>query len=133
MNSKRYIGATLALFAFLFFYEWLVHGLILSNMYHDTPHVWRTMKEMTSMMPLYLLINLAISAWLALIFTRFFKDGGVENGLRFGLYFGVFSGLIVAMWYLWLPVSGMLAFSWLINGIVEGLGGGYVLGLVYRK
>ncbi len=133
MNTKRYIGATVALFIFLFFYEWLVHGMILTNMYHHTPHVWRNMKEMSSMFPLYLLINLAISAWLAFVFTRFFKDGGVENGVRFGLYFGVFSGLITAMWYTWLPIGGMLGFSWLINGIVEGIGGGFVLGLVYRK
>lgn len=133
MNTKRYIYATIALFIFIFFYEWLAHGFLLTNLYHHTPHVWRKMPEMTSMMPLYLLINLAISAWLTFVFTRFFRDGGVENGLRFGLYFGVFSGLITAMWYLWLPVVGTLGFSWLINGIVEGLGGGVVLGLVYRR
>ncbi len=133
MNTKRYIGATVALFIFLFFYEWLVHGVLLTSMYHQTQHVWRTMDEMRSMMPLYLCINLGISAWLALVFARLFKNGGVENGLRFGLYFGVFAGLLTAMWYTWLPISGTLGLSWLINGFVEGLGSGFVLGLVYRK
>ena len=133
VNVKRYIGATLALFVFIFLYQWVVHGMILSPFYHETPKVWREMAEMKANMPIGMLFQLLIAAWLAFVFTRLFKSGGLAKGLLFGFYFGVFMGLTTATWSLWLPVQAALGWGWFVAGLLEGIGGGAVLGLVYRK
>lgn len=133
MNVKRYLLAALALFVFMFFYEWLLHGLILKGMYHMTPKVWRHVEEMSGNMSKMIGFQIILSAWLTFIFTQVYKAGGASNGLRFGAYFGVFAGLLSASWYLWLPISAALAWSWFFGNIVQGLAGGWIIGSIYRK
>lgn len=133
MNLQRYIGASLALFAFIFFYEWFVHGFLLMGFYEQTMTVWRDFAEMQANIPLSMLFQLIFAFWTAFIFSQLFREGGIKNGLLFGLYLGVFSGILTATWYLWLPVPAALGWSWLLNGIVEGLGGGLILGSIYHK
>lgn len=133
MNFRKYLLSTFCLFVFIFFYEMLVHGFILSGMYEATANVWRDFAEMEANILLAICFQLALSAWTAFAFSQLFKDGGIKNGLIFGLFFGVFAGILTASWYLWLNVPATLGLSWLISGIAEGLGGGFVLGSIYRK
>lgn len=132
MNVKRYIAASVALFVFIFLYELFVHGYLLMGFYQQTVHVWRSFEQMATEMPLAMGYQLALSTWTAFVFAQLFPSGGVENGIRFGLYFGVFAGILTASWYLWLPVPLALSWSWLASGVVEGLGGGLILGAIYR-
>lgn len=133
MNLRRYLLATFALFAFIFICDIFVHGVVLKGMYEATANVWRDFAEMEALMPLSMCFQLALSAWITFGFSQFYKDGGIKNGLRYGLFFGVLAGILTASWYLLLNVPATLGLSWLISSIVEGLGGGFVLGLIYRK
>jgi hypothetical protein len=133
MNIKRYVLATLAMFIFVFLYEWLVHGVILMSVYEETPKVWRDFSEMSSKMPLAMGLQFLFSAWCAFVFTQFYPNGGLNEGIRFGIYFGVFAGILTASWYLWLPIAAKLGWSWFISGVVEGIGSGCILGLIYRE
>jgi hypothetical protein len=133
MNFRRYLLATFALFAFIFLCDIFVHGFFLKGMYEASANVWRDFAEMEARMPLSMCFQLALSAWIAFIFSQLYPGGSIKNGLLFGLFFGVFAGILTASWYLLLNVPAKLGFSWLISGIVEGLGGGLVLGLIYRK
>lgn len=133
MHMKRFLGATLVLFVFIFFYEWIVHGMLLMSTYMMTPHVWRDFAEMKANMPMAMIVQFVLAVWITFAFTQLYPEGGLANGLRYGLYFGVFAGILTASWYLWLPVSPHLGWSWLAGGIGEGLGAGIVLGYVYRR
>lgn len=133
MNFRRYLLSAFALFVFIFLYEMLIHGFVLIEMYESTAKVWRDVEEMKATIPLALCFQLALSAWSAFVFSQLFKEGGIKNGLVFGLFFGVFAGMLTASWYLWLNVPAKLGLGWLMNGIAEGLGGGLILGLIYRK
>lgn len=132
MNFIRYFAATAALFVFIFLYESLVHGYLLMEIYQETPQVWRNFDEMTANIPLSMCFQLALSIWSVFAFTQIYRKGGVRNGLLFGLFFGVFSGILTASWFLWLPVSATLGWSWFLSGIAEGLGGGLVMGSIYK-
>jgi hypothetical protein len=133
MNIKRYIAATLALFAFFFFYEWFLHGVLLSPFYEETAAIWRPYAEMMANMSKAMIMQFLLAAWTAFVFTRFLQeDGCIKKGLLFGLYFGVFAGLLTATWYLWLPVPAKLGVSWFFGGLVEGLGAGLILGSIYQ-
>lgn len=133
MNVPRYVLAAFALFVFIFLYEMLVHGFILMEVYESTADVWRDFAEMEANMPLAMCFQFALSAWSAFVFSQVYPNSGMKNGFIFGLFFGVFAGILTASWYLWLKVPAKLSLIWLMNGIVEGIGGGVVLGLVYRK
>jgi hypothetical protein len=132
MNFKRYLISTLALFVFIFIYEMLVHGFLLMGMYQATASVWRHYEISTSL-PLALCFQFALSAWTAFIFSQLFKNGGIKNGLLFGLFIGVFAGILTASWYQWLDVPATLGLAWFIGATGEGLGGGLILGSIYRK
>jgi hypothetical protein len=133
MNFKRYVLATLGLFVFIFLYEFFIHGFVLMGLYESTPHVWRDFALMEANWPSAMFYQFALSVWTAFAFTQIYKEGGVKNGLLFGLFFGVFAGILTASWYLWLPVLPSLSVSWFLSGIGEGLGGGLILGSIYRN
>lgn len=140
MNLKRYLLSIVVLFIFISLYEMLVHDYILISLYEITGDVWRNKygnenniaNLSTSLGFIYQFI---LSAWTTFMFAQWckVKGEGIRNGLLFGLYLGVFGGILTTSWYIWLPVPAILGICWLINGIVEGLGGGYVLGLTYRE
>lgn len=133
MNFRRYLLLTFALFAFIFLYEMLMHEFVLIGMYEATANVWRDFAEMEASMLLAICFQLAIAAWVAFTFSQIYKEGGIKNGLKFGLFFGVFAGMLTASWYLWLEVPAKLSVSWFLSSIGEGLGGGFVLGIIPRK
>jgi hypothetical protein len=133
MDVKRYWIATLALFAFFFIYEGYVHGHLLMPYYEETAPTWRPFSQMQSNILLTALYHFILAAWTAFFFVRVFPFGGVKDGLKFGLYLGVFAGLMSASWYLWLPIPFSLAWAWFLASVIQGLIGGFILGVAYKN
>lgn len=129
LNLQRYLYATLIVLAFIFVFDWFVHGFLLHDKYAETPHIWRE----TESLLLRLCYQFALAAWVVFLFTRFYGQGGLINGIFFGFYMGVFAGILTSIWYVWLPVAPVLSSIWLVAGIVEGLGVGLLLGIIYRS
>jgi hypothetical protein len=46
---KRFIIAFLAAFIFTFFWGWLLNGVLLKDVYAQTPSLWRSQSEMMSL------------------------------------------------------------------------------------
>jgi energy-converting hydrogenase Eha subunit A len=132
MKTKRYLAASIALLIFIFVYESIVHGMLLINIYQETPTIWRSQSDMMSYMPFNIFVMVLLSLWLTFIFTRFFKQGGWRNGLRFGFYIGVLSGIQAAGAFYFLPISAALAGCWFIAYLIECIAGGFIIGTIYR-
>jgi hypothetical protein len=133
MNTKRYALAAVAVFAFIFLFEWVWHGILLKDMYQKTMSVWRPEADMMHFFPLGILIKAAIALILTFIFTRHYEGGGLSEGLRFGTYIGLLLAVMNAGWYPYLPVPAMLAALWAAGGLIMGLGVGAVASLVYKN
>lgn len=131
MNTKRYISAAIVLFIFIYVYEAIVHGMLLMPIYLETPNLWRA--EMSAYMPFNIAIMVFLTFWITFIFTRFYREGGVRNGLHFGFYLGVLSGVQAAGAYYYLPISGILAAAWFIANLVESVVGGIIIGAIYHR
>jgi hypothetical protein len=43
---KRFIIAFIAAYVFMFFWGWLLNGVLLKDVYVETPNLWRTQSEM---------------------------------------------------------------------------------------
>ena len=70
MNFKRYLLATLAVFIFIFLYEFLLHGHLLLPIYKATANVWRDFAQMQAEMPLAMCFQLALAAWTTFAFSQ---------------------------------------------------------------
>ncbi|MFQ5995503.1 MAG: hypothetical protein ACE5K1_10455, partial [Acidiferrobacterales bacterium] len=45
MNIKRFTIGAAVVFIYVFFYEWLFHGVLLEDMYAETANLWRSPEE----------------------------------------------------------------------------------------
>lgn len=133
MNFKRYILAVIALFVFIFAYESVVHGMVLINIYKETPNIWRTYDEMVSFAPFNHIVMAILALWITFIFTRFYNTGGIKNGFKFGIYMGILAGIQAAGALFYLPISEVLAGAWFITYVIESTIGGLIIGSIYRN
>jgi hypothetical protein len=131
MNIKRYCFSFAAVFVFLFLSGYLCHEFLLAELYEKTSELWRAKDE--HIMIFIWLGDLGFAAVMAFIFTRHYEDKGVMEGLRYGLYIGLLLAALKFGTYGYLPIPLVLTFSWMAISIVNGLGAGLVLALVYRK
>lgn len=133
MNTQRFIISVIAVFAFMFAYEYVVHGQLLMPLYNETPSLWRPMDAMMNFMPWMIVTSLALAAVITYLFTRHYEAKGYGEGARFGLYIGLILGLMQFGAYYYLPISLNMALAWFVAYVIEGVGVGLVLSAVYRR
>src|SRR2546422_3643438 len=82
MNIKRLIPAFLAVFVFIFAFEWMFHGILLGNIYAQSPDLWRPPQEMLFR---WLLLGQAVIALILCLIVAVSSAGGAASGLRLGI------------------------------------------------
>jgi hypothetical protein len=132
MNIQRYLLAVIAMFIYIYAFEFVVHGKLLAHLYSQTPTAWRDYHEMLTHVPFNMMIMALLSIWLTFVFTRLFKKGGWKNGIEFGLYIGVLSGIQAAGAYYYLPISLTLTGAWFVAYVIESIIGGLIIGAIYQ-
>lgn len=132
MNTKRYVLSAVAAYVFMFAFDFVWHGLLLSDQYKATQALWRPEADMGSFFPVAMAVGLALAFLIAFVFTRNYENRGLSEGARFGLYLGVFLGLTAFGIYPYLAMPLGLAAMWFVGGMIKGVGAGMVLALVYR-
>ena len=130
MDTKKFYLAALAAFAFVFIFEFVVHGVLLKDMYVETAHLWRS--EEDSKMQFITLGQIVYALVTAFLFTKicdteYFKN----NGMRYGLLLGIILASPAIASYCYMPVPLALWLSWVATEIVKGLGSGIAIALVY--
>ncbi len=130
MNVKRFIISSIAVFVFVFLFEWLAHGVILKGIYDQTAQLWRP--EVEHKMVYLFLSQICFSVIAVFIFTRNYEGKGIGEGLRYGLYVGLVLGSVQLATYSFMPIPLVLMLGWVAAGMLKGLGSGVVSSLVYR-
>ncbi len=116
--------------------EYLVHGMVLKDLYEQTASIWRTqenMKQVCWMMWLgYLLF--------APVFVYGYEMGheSKKEAVQQGACYGIFVGLLMTImpnlvWFVVLPIPGVLALSWFVWGMAEFILVGALTGYLYEK
>ena len=135
MNQKKAIltGVVLAVvFAVL---EFLIHGNLLSGIYHQTASVWRPEAEMKNIFWLMTIGQLFFGVFAGLIFAKGYEPrrAPLGQGIRFGLYMAFMMAPLNSLaQYVILPIPPVLAVYWLIAGFVEMVVLGVVASFVYK-
>jgi hypothetical protein len=81
---KRFILAFIAAYIFMFCWGWFLNGVLLKDVYAETPNLWRSQSEMMNLFH-WIIIGqaLLIFAFVA-IYASGFAGGGVMAGIRLG-------------------------------------------------
>jgi hypothetical protein len=132
MNIPRLILAFLAAFIFIFFYEWLFHGIMMKGTYAESPGYLRPENELMGGLPWVALGQAIVALMVVCIFAQGFAGRGVSGGICLGLMIAVMyigSNLIM---YGVHPVSGKVTVLQSIGALVEMCLAGALIGAIYK-
>ena len=128
--------ASFIVFIALFALNYLIHGVLLKGMYHQTASVWRPEADIKHLMWHMWLGYLIFAPIFVCIYSKGYEEGKgrIGQGFRYGFWMGsllsVMQGLIL---YTILPIPCKLAVYWILSGIAKYTCLGTVLGLAYKK
>jgi hypothetical protein len=110
---KRFIIAFIAVYIFLFLWGWLLNGVLLKDVYAETPNLWRSQSEMMSLFH-WIIIGqaLLVFAFVA-IYASGFTGGGVMAGIRLGVL------LEIAAIGMRLAIYAVQPFPWKVDHLRE--------------
>ena len=136
MNTKRWLLASVAVVVVIGVLEFLIHRVLLSDMYKQTASVWRSEAEMQKMMWVFWAGILVLAPFFVLIYVKGYEKSkpGSGQGFRYGLYVGAMLSVMHSFgWYVLLPIPLALAFYWFLAILVEFVAAGVAAGLVYHE
>ena len=129
---KRFIIAFIAAYIFMFAWGWLLNGVLLKDVYAETPNLWRSQSEMMSLFH-WIIIGqaLLIFAFVA-IYASGFAGGGVIAGIRLGVLLEIAAiGMRLAI-YAVQPFPAKLIIYGSISGLFEMIIVGAIVGAICK-
>lgn len=126
----RTFGSFLAVYVFIFVYEFVFHGVIIKPWYEETIHLWRGEKD--CIMPALLGGQLLFAAALTAFYALGIKGSSLRDGLRFG---ALLAALVVAqhvMMHGVAPYPLKMTLGWIAGNGLEMLLVGAILGALHR-
>jgi hypothetical protein len=126
-----------AVFATIFVFEWLFHGVYMMPAYQATAEYWRPMEQMQGMMWVCILTKLIMAFAICCLFCMAAK--GCESqgkctkkGAKFGFKIGLLLGAQQFASYMWLPIEMDMAVKWFVGDVIMGVLIGIVLAYTMR-
>ena len=129
---KRFIFAFIAAYIFLFAWGWLLNGVFLKDVYAETPSLWRSQSEMTSLFHWIIIGQALIVFSFVLIYASGFAGGGVIAGIRLGLLLEIAAIGMRLGFYAVQPIPGKLILYGSIGGLIEMVIVGAMVGAIYK-
>ena len=132
MNWKKFFIAFIAAYIFIFFWGWLLNGVLLKDIYAQTPNLWRPQSEMMSLFHWIIIGQALVVFAFVMIYASGFAGGGVIAGIRLGILLEIAAiGMRLAM-YAVQPFPGKLIVYGSISGLIEMIITGAIVGAIYR-
>ena len=133
MFNKRLLICTLVVFVFMFFYEFVFHGVLLRADYEPLTAIMRSEEASQGLMH-FLILGLLVMSWvLCVIFERGYENKGLAEGARFGLILGILMSAPSLIFFAVMQFPGDLIVKWIIGGLLELVVAGMLLATVYGK
>jgi hypothetical protein len=129
---KKFILAFIAAYIFLFFWGWLLNGLVLKDVYAQTPNLWRAQSEMMSLFHWIIIGQALVVFAFVMIYASGFASGGVIAGIRLGILLEIAAIGMRLGFYTVQPSPGKLVFYGSAAGLVEMIIVGAMVGAIYK-
>jgi len=129
---KRFIVAFVAAYIFIFFWGWLLNGVLLKDIYAQTPNLWRSQSEMMSLFHWIIIGQALVVFAFVMIYTSGFAGGGVIAGIRLGILLEIAAiGMRMGI-YAVQPFPGKLIVYGSVSGLVDMIIVGAMVGAIYK-
>ncbi len=129
---KRFAVAFIASYIFMFLWGWLLNGLLLKDIYTETPNLWRSQTEIMSLFHWIIIGQALIVFAFVMIYASGFAGGGVIAGIRLGVLLEIAAiGMRLAI-YAVQPFPGKLIVYGSISGLIEMIIVGTIVGAIYK-
>ena len=158
-NKSKCLISVIAVFAFMFVYDMIVHGFLLAGAYAATASMWRSEAEMQSLMWMCFVYHGALAFLFAALYkmtccpyvagsacevedaktkskatkTEEKKSCPIKRGVCFGAIVGLILAVTNGSAYMHIPIPASLAISWFFASLFQGVGVGVVLALINNK
>jgi hypothetical protein len=131
MNVKRFIIASLAVFAGFEIMDAIVHGGILAETYKGLNNVWRP--DMMSKMWIFHLGSAILAFLFTYIFIKGYENKGIAEGVRYGIIIGLFANIPYGFYsYAMYPLPLTLCLQWFAYGMIEFIICGLIAAAIYK-
>jgi hypothetical protein len=133
MNWKRFFIAFIAAYVFIFVWGWLLNGVVLKDVYAETPNLWRSQSEMMSLFH-WIIIGqaLIVFAFVMIYASGFAGGGGVIAGIRLGVLLEIAAIGMRLGFYAVQPIPGKLILYGSVGGLIEMIIVGAMVGAIYK-
>jgi len=132
MNWKKFFIAFTAAYIFIFFWGWLLNGVVLKDVYAQTPSLWRSQTEMMSLFHWIIIGQALIVFSFVMIYAIGFAGGGVTAGIRLGILLEI-AGIGMRLgFYAVQPIPGKLILYGSLSGLIEMIIVGAMVGAIYK-
>lgn len=133
MNSSlKFILCILAVFLFIFAFEWIWHGYLMGDLYVKTKALWRPEEQMHGMMLIMLFGQLLIATMFCVIFSFGYEGKGILEGARYGIYVALLMTGPHLIMYAVSPYPILMVSLWTIAGFIEFVLAGVIAALIYE-
>ena len=129
---KRFILAFIAAYIFIFLWGWLLNGVLLKDIYAQTPNLWRSQSEMMSLFHWIIIGQALIVFAFIMIYASGFADGGVIAGIQLGVLVEIAAIGMRMGFYAVQPIPGKLILYGSVSGIIEMIIVGAIIGAIYK-
>jgi hypothetical protein len=129
---KRFIIAFIAAYIFLFVWGWLLNGVVLKDVYAETPNLWRSQSEMMSLFHWIIIGQALVVFAFVTIYASGFAGGGVIAGIRLGILLEIAAIGMRLGFYAVQPIPGKLILYGSIGGLIEMIIVGAMVGAIYK-
>jgi hypothetical protein len=128
MNHKRGFPAFIAAFVFIFFFEFVWHGMLMKSFYMETASLWREQP----MFP-WLILGQAV---IAFAFTGLYVSKIGVNCPATGAGYGLVIGILCAggdlIRFSVQPLTTKILWMWVAGGLIEFAVAGAIVGAIYK-
>src|SRR6059036_4260525 len=129
---KRFIVAFIAAYVFMFFWGWFLNGVLLKDIYAQTPNLWRSQSEMMSLFHWIIIGQALIVFAFIMIYASGFAGGGVIAGIQLGVLLEIAAIGMRMGFYAVQPIPGKLILYGSIGGVIEMVIVGAMVGAIYK-
>jgi hypothetical protein len=129
---KRFILAFIAAYVFIFFWGWLLNGIVLKDVYAETPTLWRPQSEMMALFHWIIIGHALIVFAFVMIYASGFAGGGIAAGIRLGILLEIAAIGMRMGFYAVQAFPGKLIVYGSISGLIEMVIVGAIVGAIYK-
>ena len=129
---KRFILAFIAAYIFIFLWGWLLNGVVLRDVYAQTPNLWRPQSEMIGLFHWIIIGQALVVFAFVMIYASGFAGGGVMAGILLGVLLEIAAIGMRLGFYAVQSIPGKLIIYGSISGLIEMIIVGALVGAIYK-